>query len=64
MSEPHLSLRQAADYVNTAHHEIDADGLDIEGETQFAEICTDLENTLRQLALLAEAGSLDEDENA
>jgi hypothetical protein len=61
---PHVSLRQAADYIGSARDEIETDGLDVEGEAQFAEICTDLENTLRQLALLAEAGTTDEHENS
>ena len=63
-STPHISFRQAADYVNEAGDTIATDGLDVEGEDQFAEICTDIENTLRQLALLAEAGTIDEDENS
>jgi ABC-type metal ion transport system substrate-binding protein len=61
MSDPHLALRQAADYVSVARDDIDADGLDVAGEEQFVEICDDLTNTLRQLALLAEAGNIDEE---
>lgn len=62
MSDPELSLRQAADYVSTARDKIKADGLDVAGEDQFVEICDDISNTLRQLALLAEAGAAEEDE--
>jgi len=32
MSDPHLSLRQAADYVSDARDDIDTGGLNIEGE--------------------------------